>query len=143
MVAPVPTVRVCVLSLLVRKFAPGLYTAVIVYVPAAVPPSSTKVALAAPDATVPDVTGVPIAVPPCVTVNVTVPTFTVPPELVTVADNVTFWLLPLNTAVAFAPVVVVAVGGGAPVAGLKAAKPAPQGSAALNVARAETTPATV
>jgi hypothetical protein len=57
--------------------------------------------------TVPDVTGVPMVVPPCDTVKVTVPTFTVPAPLVTVADNVTFWLLLLKTAEAFAPVVVV------------------------------------
>jgi hypothetical protein len=50
---------------------------------------------------------VPIVVPLCDTVNVTVPTFTAPAPLVTVAVNVTFWLLALNVAEAFAAVVVV------------------------------------
>ena len=72
------------------------------------PPGKTNVALAAPDVTVPEVTGEPIVVPPCETVNVTVPAFTVPEPLVTVAERVTFWLALLNTAEAFAPVVVVA-----------------------------------
>jgi hypothetical protein len=76
-------------------------------------------------------------------VNVTLPAFTVPPELVTVADNATFWLLLLNTAEAFVPAVVVGVGGGPTTAGLKAAKPAPQGSVTPSVAPAETTPAAV
>ena len=72
------------------------------------PPGSTKVALAAPPATVEEVTGTPMVVPPWLTVNVTVPAFTVPPPLVTVAESATFWLLALNGAEAFAPVVVVA-----------------------------------
>jgi len=70
-------------------------------------PGSTNVALAAPAATVPDVTALPIGVPPCSTVNVTVPTFTAPAGLVTVALSVTFWLLVLKLAEAFAAVVVV------------------------------------
>jgi hypothetical protein len=41
-------------------------------------------------------------------VNVTVPTFTAPAPLVTVAASVTFWLLALKLAVAFAATVVVA-----------------------------------
>ena len=65
-------------------------------------------ALAAPAATVPEVTGDPIVVPPCETVKVTVPALTVPAALVTVAERVTFWLLALNAAEAFAAAVVVA-----------------------------------
>jgi len=102
------TVNVWVLSLLVAKFPPALYTAVIVYGPTAVFPGSTNVALAAPLVTVPEVTGEPIVVAPCVTVKVTVPAFTVPCPLVTVAESVTFWLLALKFAVALAAVVVVA-----------------------------------
>jgi hypothetical protein len=49
-----------------------------------------------------------MVVPPCETMKVTVPAFTVPLPLVTVAESETFWLLVLNVAVAFAPVVVVA-----------------------------------
>jgi hypothetical protein len=89
-VAAAVTNSVWVLSLLVAKFPAALYTAVIVYDPAAVLAGSANVALAAPDATVPEVTGDPIVVPPCDTVNVTVPALTVPAPLVTVADNVTF-----------------------------------------------------
>ena len=107
-VAPAPTVSVCVASLLVARFVVPLYAAVIVYVPAAVLPGSTNVALAAPAATVPEVTGVPIVVPPCDTVNVTVPVFTVPEVLVTVADRVTFCAVVLKLAEAFVAVVVVA-----------------------------------
>jgi len=73
------TVSVWVLSVLVAKFPPALYTAVIVYGPTVVLPGRTNVALAAPAVTVPEVTGEPIVVAPCVTVNVTVPAFTVPP----------------------------------------------------------------
>jgi hypothetical protein len=73
-------------------------------------PGNTNTALAAPLATVPDVTAEPTCVPPCDTVNVTVPTFTAPAPLVTVAASVTFWLLALNLAVAFAATVVVAAG---------------------------------
>jgi hypothetical protein len=109
-VAPAPTVNVCVLSLLAVRFAVPLYAAVIVYVPAAVFAGNTNVALATPDVTVPEVTGVPIVVPPWDTVNVTVPVFTVPDALVTVDDSVTFWLLVLKFADAFAAVVVVAAG---------------------------------
>ena len=68
-----------------------------------------KLALAAPLATVPDVTELPICVAPWNTANVTVPALTVPAPLVTVAFNVTLWLLSLNVAVAFEAVVVVAL----------------------------------
>ena len=71
------------------------------------PPGNVNEALAAPAATVPDVTALPITVAPCFTVNVTVPTFTAPAPLVTVAANVTLWLLALKLADAFAATVVV------------------------------------
>jgi len=57
-------------------------------------------AVAAPLVTVPEVTFVPC------TVKVTVPTFTAL-VLVTVADNVTGWLLALKVAVALTAVIVV------------------------------------
>jgi hypothetical protein len=46
-------------------------------------------------------------VPPKDTVNVTVPVLTVPPALVTLAINVTFWLLSLKDADVLDAVVVV------------------------------------
>jgi hypothetical protein len=107
-VALAPTLRVCVLSLLVARFVVPLYTAVIVYAPTAVPPGNTYAALAAPEVTVPEVTGAPMVVPPCETVKVTVPVFTVPAGLVTVAERVTFWPMVLKLAEALAAVVVVA-----------------------------------
>ena len=58
-----------------------------------------------------DVVALPIVVPLSLTVNVTVPWLTVAVEglfAVTVAFNVTVWLLALNVVVAFAAVVVVA-----------------------------------
>jgi hypothetical protein len=104
------TVNVCVVSVLVRKLAPGLYTAVIAYEPAAVLAGNTKVALAVPDVMAPEVTGVPMVVPPCDTENVTVPAFTVPATLVTVAESATFWLLSLKLVVALPAAVVVGAG---------------------------------
>jgi hypothetical protein len=68
-----------------------------------------KLALAAPAATVPETAGDPTcALPLSNTVNVTVPAFTVPAPLVTVADNVTGWLLELKFADALDAAVVVA-----------------------------------
>jgi hypothetical protein len=92
-------VSVCVASLLVKKPPAALYTAVIVYAPAAVLAGTVNDAPAAPPVTVPDITDVPTCVPPVDTVNVTVPAFTVPAPLVTVALSVTLWLLSLNVTV--------------------------------------------